>query len=332
MGFPSKALFAFNANIDYLKVVNEEDLAKIEAYSSDLSSKISESFAWGVQKEIIVDVKACEFFLSSIKWEKTLIGGQAGNAAEQASSLGMECYLHSNFMNEKLLSLFSHKERIFAANEKGFAPATEFSSTVKNAHHFVLENAETGTRFIASYDPLPIHLEDNFCHNISKELPNISKAFLGGFHLIQTPLRLMKFVEEIKRWKEINPRLQIFVELGEFQNKEVMEKAKEELFPIVDMVGLNDTELAAFGVELEELGSHAKSLLYHTPDSHAVYPESELDEEALLFAKKCASYKAKFGKCASEKELDDFEAEFVETPAHTVGLGDTFSCAYFMKS
>ena len=332
MNFPSSAIFAFNANLDHVKFASDADLAAIEEFSPTLSSQITESFAYGMQKEVAVDIRACEFFLTKMKFDRTTVGGQAGNAAQQASALGVKCFLHSNFANEELCRKFLHPDRIMVANEKGFVPASSYSSHIKSAHHFVLENNESRIRFIASYDPFPMHLEDNFTYNIPKELPSITKAFVGGFHLLKTPERMRKFLSEMKKWKEINSRLQIFCELGEFQNAEVLQAARNELLPFVDMVGLTDTDLSQLGVDVEDLASEAQSILFHTPERQKVLPEGKLNAAALEFAKRCASYKAKTGKFATEQDLAGASAEFVESPVETVGLGDTFSCAYFMSA
>ena len=330
MDFPPKAIFAFNANIDHVRTVDESDLKKIDDFSPDLSQRISECFTWGVQKEVTIDINACNFFLSEMKFDRKIMGGQAGNAAQQASALGVECYLHSNFANKELLSLFSHKEKVMVADGEGFVTANEFSSVIKSAHHFVLEHRESRTRFIASYDPFPPHLEDNFCRHIEKKLPEITKAYIGGLHLVQRTERFAKFPQELQRWKEINPSLEIFLELGEFQSKEVMELARKELFPFVDVVGLNDTELASLGVDFEELTSEAKAVLYHSPEQQRIFPDTALNAAALEFAKRCAAYKAKTGKFATEADIVGFSADFIESPVETVGLGDAFSCAYFM--
>ena len=333
MNFPPSALFAFNANLDHVKYATEEDIARIEEFSPQLGSQISESFAYGMQKETAIDIRACEFFLSKMKFERTIVGGQAGNAAQQASSLGVKCFLHTNFANEELCKKFAHPERIMVASELGFVPASSFSSNTKSAHHFVLENTESRTRFIASYEPFPMHPEDNFCFNIGKELPAITKAFLGGFHLIKTPNRVSKFAEIVRGWKEKNPSLQAFVELGEFQSPEVMDAVRKELMPLSDIIGLNDLELAQLGAEPEELaGETGAAVLLHTPEKQSVYPESRLNAAALESAKRCAAYKARTGKFATEQDIAGESGEFVESPVETVGLGDTFSCAYFMSA
>lgn len=331
MALPPRALFAFNCQLDHLRAATEEDMAAIERFSPSIHSQMEECFAYGAQKEITIDTRACEFFLQQMKFDRTLIGGQAGNAAEQASALGVECLVHTNYANEGLATAFSHPSRIFLAGENGFAPSGSFSSHQKSAHHFVFEHKETRTRFIASYDPVPLHIEDNFMRAIDAELPSLEKAFIGGVHLLQTPGRLQKFADEISRWKKINPRLQVFCELGEFQKPEVRDSSQEILFPVCDMIGLNDTELAAYGCELDGLAAKAKSLLFHTPEHSLVLPQEKENEGALEFASKCASYLAEFGKHATGAQLENYDWGFIEEPVRTVGLGDAFSCAYFLS-
>ncbi len=330
MQLPKNALFAFNAAIDYVKAPSEQDLAAIEEFSPLLSGQLSECFAYGVQKETAIDSRACEFFLSKIKFGRKIVGGQAGNAAQQAAALGVHSYLHSNFANTSLASLFSQKEKILFPSEKGFVSADKFNSNTPSAHHFVFESKGNNTRFIAGYDPFPIHLEDNFCFNITPELAGMEKAYLGGFHLVKTPDRLRKLIAEIQRWKSASPNLKLFAELGQFQSQDVMEAARSELFPLVDMVGLNENELAAFGCGLEELGQNAKAILFHSASEQQVSPDSALDAPALEFARKCASFKAEFGRCATLQELQNYGAKTLESPVQTVGLGDTLSAAYFL--
>lgn len=331
MNFPSSAIFAFNANLDHLKYVSEADVAAIEEFSPVLGQQMSESFAYGMQKEVAIDVRALDFFLTKMKFDKTIVGGQAGNAAQQASALGVKCFLHSNFANEELCGKFNFPGRVLLASEKGFVPASSFSSHIKSAHHFVFENRESRVRFIASYDPFPMHPEDNFMHNIPAEVPGIKKAFVGGFHLLKTPDRVRKFLSEMKKWKEINPALEFFCELGEFQSPDVMDAVRGEVLPLAGTIGLNDSELAQMGAEPDELaGETGAAILLHTPEKQSVFPEGRLNGAAMEFAKRCASFKARAGKFATEADLAGAPSDFVESPVETVGLGDTFSCAYFL--
>jgi len=331
MKLPPRAVFAFNANIDHHCFPKEDELKRLGDFAPALASQIDECFAYGVQREVSVDSKTCNFLLSEFRGARKIVGGQAGNAAQMASALGVECFLHSNYASEGLLKLLTHPKNVMVATEKGFAPADTVQNEKSEAHHFVFENAETRTRFIASYDPQPLHPDSLFCEKIRGELPTISHAFVSGFHLLPTVGRMGKFLQEMRAWKEISPSLRLFCELGEFQKPEVRDAFLEELH-LFDMVGLNDTELSSFGVDLEEFSQKAASVLFHSQNKQEVLPKGKRGDEALQFARKCASFRAEKGRCATLSELEAHEAEFVEKPAETVGLGDTFSCAYFLSS
>jgi len=329
MQLPSRAIFAFNANIDHHCFPKEDELKRLGDFAPSLASQIDECFAYGMQREVSIDSKTCNFLLSEFRGARKIVGGQAGNAAQIASALGVECFLHTNYGSEGLLKLFLHPKKVMVATEKGFAAADTVHDEKSEAHHFVFENAETRTRFIASYDPQPLHPDSMFCEKIRQELPTISHAFASGFHLLPTVGRMGKFLQELRAWKEINPSMKIFCELGEFQKPEVRDAFLEEL-RLFDMVGLNDTELSSFGVDLEEFSQKANLVLFHSQNEQEVLPGERLDETALQFARRCASFCAENGRCATLSELEEHEAKFVETPAETVGLGDTFSCAYFL--
>jgi ADP-dependent phosphofructokinase/glucokinase len=331
MQLPSRAIFAFNANIDHHCFPTEDGLKRVGDFAPALASQIDECFAYGVQKEVSIDAKACNFLLSEFKGAQRIMGGQAGNAAQMASALGVECLLHTNYGSEGMLGLFSHPKKVMVATEAGFAPADAVQNEKSEAHHFVFESRETRTRFIASYDPQPLHPDSLFCEKIKAELPAVSHAFVSGFHLLPTVGRLGKFIGEMRAWKEISPSLRLFCELGEFQKAEVRDAFIDEM-RLFDMVGLNDTELSSFGVGLEEFSQKANSVLFHSQGSQEVLPAGKKDENALSFARKCAAFRAEFGRCAKMPEIGGYQEKTVENPAGTVGLGDTLSCAYFLSS
>ena len=331
MRIPTRAIFAFNANIDHRCFPSDDELKRVGDFAPALASQIDECFAYGVQKEVAIDAKTCGFLLSAFSGARRIMGGQAGNAAQMASALGVECFLHTNYGSEGLLGLFTHPKKVLVADELGFAPADTVQTEKSEAHHFVFEHAETRTRFIASYDPQPLHPDSLFCEKIKAELPAISHALVSGFHLLPTVGRLGKFLEELRTWKEINPSLRLFCELGEFQKPEVRDAMLEEL-RVFDMVGLNDTELSSFGLGLDEFSQKANAVLFHSQTAQEVLPAEKGDAEALSFARKCAAFRAEFGRCATLPEIETCGEKFVEKPVETVGLGDTFSCAYFLSS
>ena len=81
MNFPTKAIFAFNANIDHHCFPTETELKRIGDFAPTLLSQIEECFAYGMQREVPIDTKVCNFLLPEFKTARKLVGGQAGNAA-----------------------------------------------------------------------------------------------------------------------------------------------------------------------------------------------------------------------------------------------------------
>lgn len=329
MELPASAIFAFNTNIDHIAFAGKREVEKIGKKFPEMASAMAECFSSGVQREIQVGKKECSFLLDAFEYQD-VVGGQAGNAALQASMLGVECYLHSNFWGRELLSLFPRKEKILVFEGGRFVNAAKAKASKACAHHFVFENKESRTRIIFSYDPIALHPESGFCSAVEEGLVEAKKAFVGGLHLAKTKESAKRLIEAIKRWKKANLSLQVFLELGEFQNRQVMEMVEKCLFAHVDFVGMNEHELAAFGCPASKLAEKTGALLLHSPERQEVYPKEKEDRQALLFAAKAASFKAKYGKCASKRQLATFQPRHVRFPARTVGLGDTFSAAYFM--
>lgn len=333
MDIPKRAIFAFNANIDHLCFLGMRRLEKIKDFSPKLYDAIEGCFSIGMQREIKISRKECEFLLSEFGDAAKTVGGQAGNAAQQASLLGVECLLHSNYATKNLIGLFRKSQKIMLASKGGFVPAKEAELKEKDAHHFVFENRRKRTRFIASYDPAPLYLDRLFCRLIMEEACSVSHAFVGGFHLLESKAEVARFAREVERWKEQNPKMKVFCELGEFQS-ESARLAFSSVMGIFDMIGLNENELCLLAGEgaLGELALSAKSALYHTSSKQIVIPKGAEDREALLFARRCASFLARHGRHASLKEALQSPYSKVRFPARTVGLGDTLSCAYFLSS
>ena len=329
MVLPSRAIFAFNANICHRCALSDGELKLIGDFAPALAAQIDECFAYGTRREASIEAKVCSFLLSELKGAQREVGGQAGNAAQAASALGVECFLHTNYASEGFLKLFAHPEKVMVASEGGFAKAGGPRDEKIEAHHFIFESPGQGARFTASYDPQPLHPDSLFCEKIRAELPAIGHAFVGGLHLLPTPGRLGKFLEEMRAWKAINPSLRLFCELGEFQKPEVRDAFLEGM-AIFDTVGANAAEISSFGVGPDEFASRANAVLFHTRESQEVMPAEKLDGEAMEFARKCASFRAEFGRCATLHELEGYDAKIVDAPAETLGLGDTLSCAYFL--
>lgn len=327
MKFPKFAIFAFNANPDYIRPYESADLNKIKSFSKSLFLKMYHCFRSGIQKEIVIDEKTAKFLASSFVFKKA-IGGQAGNAAQQAAYFGVNCFLHTNNLDRNFLHLFRRSSKIFVASKGSFLPSHLFQQIACHSMHFVFENLQKRTRFIASFDPQPLSPEPYFCSHIESVLPFIPKAFIGGIHLVRSKSSLLEFASCLRRWKKINPDLKIFLEMGEFSNLKMLQIAEKEILPLADIIGLNEVEASQLSLTLNELSSQT-TVLFHSQKKQFVLPSP--NKKALLFAKKCASFKAQTGRFPTLQQLQNFRPRFVDKPRALVGLGDVFSCAYFLS-
>lgn len=305
---PKKALFAFNFCADALVRAELEDVLALSFVKRD--AKLKKDVRAGVQREVFIGKKDYLMLKRLFPHAKMRVGGQAGFGALTAEALGVKASV-----------LNAHK--------------THFPSLKNIPVHFVFEHKThfgKASRLIAAYQRGSI---------VPKKVPakmcGFSHIFIGGFHLLKSSgevQRAAKFVSEMKR---NNPHAKIFVEAGEFQGKLCIPAFKKSMLPLVDFLGVNEVELRqlAGGEGISAARKlDVEKIIFHSPRGSFAYPAGKSDAIALLFAKLVASYAAKHGKRPSMQELEKYAVEarslHVKKPKYTVGLGDTFSCAYFL--
>ncbi len=117
-------------------------------------------------------------------------------------------------------------------------------------------NCERPNRFIGSYDKVNSLLM--FSKEFNKySIDNISDytlCIMAGFHLINSITHPSKpYVEVfepvlnlISKWKERNPLLIIHLELAAVKDRNLKQAIIDNLFPVVDSIGLNEQELISF--------------------------------------------------------------------------------------
>jgi ADP-dependent phosphofructokinase/glucokinase len=332
---PKKAIFAFNTNVDAVRHLSKREIAGLRPPKKLIP--IFSAIRKNEQKEVVVDRKTISWLIKNFGADCFLVGGQAGNAAHTASLLGVRCFLHSNYKSRSLLSLFRKPENVLIAHGGLFREADRISENGEYGVHFIIECERE--RYIASYDPKKPVVDAEFGKAIGKEIKSINKAFVGGFHLFEEPSHVIEAANEIRRWKKLNPSLRIHLEMGESQRKDVLSATKKCVFPLVDSIGLNAVELRQLfnkkeGESLILLSKMVREILFHTEKRSIVIPSTKKADESLLFASFVASYRAAKGKLPTFDELIEFAGErrsfYVEKPVATVGLGDTFACAYFL--
>lgn len=335
---PKKALFAFNTNIDAVRHISKMEIEGAGRPPSRLIPLFS-AIRKNEQKETGVDRKTVSWLMENFGIDCFLVGGQAGNAAHTASLLGVLCLLHSNYKSRSLLSLFKKPGNILVADGSRFKEASRISRGGEDGIHFIIECR--GNRYIASYDPKKPTIDNGFRKAMGKEISSISKAFVGGFHLFGNPSQVMEAAKEMRKWKKANPSLRIHLEMGEFQRKDVLNATRKEVFPLIHSIGLNAIELRQLFNKPERtslimLSRMVREVLFHTEKKAVVIPSTKKAKESLLFASIVASYRAAKGELPTFNELIAFAGKrksfHIKKPITTVGLGDTFACAYFLTS
>ncbi len=336
--FQGKALFAFNLCADAVIHSSPQEIASLPFVKEN--KRLLIDILSGTQREIKIGKKDLQLLQKKFPHPQLRIGGQAGIAAEMASSLGTECHIISAHPSRRLFSLFSHPKKILVFSGRSFAPLGSLKPTSADFPlHYIFEYAASSgkrSRFIAAYDPISI-----LPKNLPSSIRPFTHLFLGGFHLFNSEKEVREASRMISKWKKQNPNLKIFLELGDFQSKEALSETKKLILPPADCVGFNEEELFALthsiGTDaIKKLPKKTGKILFHSPRLSFSLPPDSGDDSALTFAKLCSSYRAKYGKSPGFPALEKYAKEatslYVHRPKFTVGLGDTFSCAYFLAS
>ncbi|VVB57934.1 Uncharacterised protein [Candidatus Anstonella stagnisolia] len=307
---PKSALFAFNFCADAVVKASMGRVLALPFVQRD--AKLKKDVFSGVQREVCMVENELARLKKLFPKAKMQVGGQAGFGALTAHSLGV-------------------KPTVFTAQK------SHFPSLRNLPVHFVFEYCARGgkrSRLIAA------HEEKNMIpSSVPKKMHGFSHIFLGGFHLLKTREDMLRAARMLMLLKKRNPDAKIFVEAGEFLEKECISAFRNSILPFADCVGLNEVELHQLTgkkgkAALHILSKKVRKIVFHSPNSAFAFPKEKGDAQALLFAKIVASYAAKYGKRPNLKELGKYAKEarslYVKKPKYTVGLGDTFSCAYFL--
>ncbi|MEW6070240.1 MAG: ADP-dependent glucokinase/phosphofructokinase [Candidatus Thermoplasmatota archaeon] len=370
-------ILGFNTNIDIIKKVRGYELEKISSYP-ELQS-LRECVRKGRQKEIFVSKSTIDFLTKKLGYDLIRIGGQAGNMANDAVKLGIDVYLHLANKCIDIIKLLD--QNIFVATKNKFVQAREFkgSKATPNVHYIlefekgdIFENRKIpySNRFIATYDyeNSKMLLDRNFITNVPKVVKSVDKAIIAGFHLLNESYvsKILKIKDLFLKWKRLNRKLFIHLEMGEFQSALVLQYVMKYILPVVDSVGFNEIEFEQMRYSNETLIDFCAKLLrithqliYHTREFSICAGKGDERQmlNSLLFASLATCYKAKHGYMPSFDELSKFVPNkpnkkgvklqkniadwkkslsanvvavpsfTVEKPKYVVGLGDCFTIA-----
>jgi len=325
------AIFAYNTNIDAVKYLKGKDVVRIKLPFNSLIKKCMQR---GEQKEIQISKRELNFLMNKLEYDSLKIGGQAGNMANAASFLGVDCFVHTNNKSKDQLSLFEKPENTLIAYNSDFKSPKEIDGSGDAVVHYVIEfkkgdkidgkEIPASNRFIASFNPQnsEMEIDDAFKQNILKKIIMIDKVLISGFHNLTEKsgyeTKIKKIEAQLLEWKILNPDLKIHLEFGEFQSNSVLKFVLREILPICNSAGFNESELDGviesskmrFGNIIEAcewVCAITGRAIFHCKDySFALSKGREGKLYQLLFASLLAAYKAASGEHATFRDLSNF--------------------------
>jgi ADP-dependent phosphofructokinase/glucokinase len=221
------------------------------------------------------------------------IGGQAGIIANLFKSIGVNDVLLSlptqapklaDLLDLSLLTIAKEKEsysiqEIKKVKFEDKEPISHYVFEFKagNYRFNSLEfNCPRDNRFIFTYDEVNTLVKfNNGFHEFSENfIPKYSLAILSGFGLANEQYSsfdelFLPTTKMIENWKRINPDLYIHIELSSCFNARKRISIKNNLFPIVNSVGVNEQEIQLFSVVEKE---------YEEPDPNRKFISTDLFE------------------------------------------------------
>lgn len=293
IGELSGIITAFNTNLDAIWFVGEEleriaegrklrldRLPQSISSIDDLVSAILVCMKNGRSAELLIESEVVANEISSVfRPHEVRIGGLAGIQSNVLSRLGVRrIFPHVASLPEEQARVMEKRNVLIACGDGSFRdPESAVRDEDRKLVHWIFEfkrgtklkvgdeeiQAPESNRFIATWDELNtrVEIDGNFSRWIGKVLREVDRAIVSGFHLLRRrypegvgyEYYLNRAVEEIRRWKEINPKLIIHFEHAHTEDLEITRSIFESLGRVVDCMGFNETELPiilrAFGME-----------------------------------------------------------------------------------
>lgn len=274
------AATAFNTNIDaVLKIdggkietlIKKQGLSLLELDNNketklnsgtDVVRGIFKCFCRGIAEEWITeDKKVYDWMSENLGYDRLQMGGQGGIVANVLAIAGVQkVYAHTNSLPKLQAQQFLELDNLLSFDESGReAPAYKIDRKADiPLIHWIIEFDKgdsltisgkkfvcpKSNRFIATYDPLNLHLvmDKNFVNFAGKE--KIDYMVLSGFHALTERNNGVKLAEEtlpiIRAWK--NNGTLVHLEIASTQDIAVRRAIIKNIAPIVDSIGINERE------------------------------------------------------------------------------------------
>ena len=274
------AATAFNTNIDAVLKLSGADLEKLIAAEklslhdlldvkqtkllapSDVVKGIFKCFKSGIAEEWLTeDKKVYDWMVKNLGYNRLQMGGQGGIVANALAVAGVQKVIaHTNSLPKLQAEQFLKLNNLVSYDEKGMEkPACEIDrQTDIPLIHWIIEfdkgdsvnvNGEKfvcpkSNRFIATYDPLNLHLvvDENFIRALKKD--KAEYIVLSGFHALTEQNDGVKLQDDIlpviKDWKAQGSL--IHLEIASTQDIAVRKALIKKIAPLADSIGINERE------------------------------------------------------------------------------------------
>jgi ADP-dependent phosphofructokinase/glucokinase len=202
---------------------------------------------------------------------RTVMGGQAGIMANLLRKIEVNPVLLSTplsslnlnkLLDPSIINPTTNYDTFRSKSEKTaekIEPITHYVFEFSAGHYTVANriiNCDRSNRFIGSYDKVNslLMFSEEFRKYSVDNISNYALCVIAGFHLVDLEIHTSKSYTEvfepvlnlIKKWKERNPFLIVHLELAAVRNRDLKQAIIDNLFSVVDSIGLNEQELVSF--------------------------------------------------------------------------------------
>ena len=208
-----------------------------------------------------------KWFDEFIGYDQKMIGGQAGIVADLLSTLGLKVIFYTNPISKKFVKYFKKPENVFvpivdqsfelvgikeivSENEIKVNRIFEFPRGLKVKINSLTFFTPRHSRFIVSKRPENIRIcfDERLSSRIDKLCKDLEGAFISGFHGIKEKYKDGKTFEDYiqknkKDLKKIKSKVPIHLELASMPNITARKSVVNNIFPVVNFVGMDDVEL-----------------------------------------------------------------------------------------
>lgn len=274
------AATAFNTNIDAVVKINGAKIAELAAglgmsleqlqtithtkldSGKDVVKGIFRCFCNGIAEEWLTeDKKVYDWMVKNLGYDRLQMGGQGGIVANVLAVTGVnKVYAHANSLPKLQAEQFLKLENLLSFDEEGNEkPAYQVNREVDiPLIHWIIEFDRNdkviiegkefvcpkSNRFIATYDPLNLHLvmDQHFIKTTLSQ--KMDYVVLSGFHALTEHNDGVRLQEEalpiIEIWKKQGDI--VHLEIASTQDIAVRKSIIKSIAPKVDSIGINERE------------------------------------------------------------------------------------------